>query len=72
VGAVNDGGCPAAIASPFDTISPAAAFVKSDSERTSRDDAWQAAARSWPAQVPGPPGHSCKHVAPVWALEAPG
>ena len=46
VGALNDGVWPAIAASPFYTISPVAAFAKSDSDRTSRDDAWQAVAGS--------------------------
>src|SRR4029079_557580 len=71
VGAVNDGGWPAIAASPFDTTSPAAAFAKSDSERTSRDEAWQALGSGGP-QVPGPPGQSCTQVAPVCSFANPG
>src|SRR5437763_17061764 len=64
VGAVNDGGWPAMAATPFDTTSPVAAFAKSDNERTSRDDAWQAVAGSCPVHVSGAPGQSCTQVAP--------
>ena len=56
---------------PFGTISPAAALAKSDSERMSRDEAWQAVAVSAACSARAA-GQSWRQVAPVCSLPGRG
>jgi hypothetical protein len=64
LGAVNVRGWPMAAATPFEMIRLAAAVSKSDSERTSCDEAWQLFAVAEGVQPAWPGAHRCTQAAP--------
>jgi len=72
-GSANDGGWPLARATPFAMRSCGSDLsTKSPTERTSREDAWQAPGAGAPVQPAAPSAHSVTQTAPSFSPDVAG